>query len=421
MLLQLLFIPLFLFSSRVFANEQDAMTAFIVKEALVFSRNNLPGTLPDSMVLVKTGGRKGMVKDTLCIPQDIWGFKTTNNYSLHFYTVFVIAFNTLFQLVEGERTARDFFFCAGKASDFALKYLNTFEKDRMVNDLLMYNYVYQPYMTACRQIIISRDFKDSSRTYCCMLKSALAYRCDTSMVDEWISTTKYVDYGITRVAQKPIGWKKYEITVALRNFGSMAVPFEVLLDFDGGDTLLKVASFTGDTALTIRMNQSLLKVLLDPKKRLFDVKEDNQQYISWEFTSKRRVYKTLTLLLWDALASLSAFVLLLFLGIFIHPLTEVFYKRNPLWTGIYIFLFTGIKLSLPYMLYGFNMWGFVYIMHLIYYSANMVWIGGAGAGVFFLIYFLLKKDGVRFIRLETYMKYIAVSVFLNPIVGSFGF
>ena len=73
------------------------------------------------------------------------------------------------------------------------------------------------------------------------------------------------------------------------------------------------------------------------------------------------------------------------------------------------------------MLYGFNMWGFVYIMHLIYYSANMVWIGGAGAGVFFLIYFLLKKDGVRFIRLETYMKYIAVSVFLNPIVGSFGF
>jgi hypothetical protein len=412
---------LFFSPPPLFPSAEDALSSYIAGTVLEFAKNKFPLQCPDTLILVKTKNYRALNGNILYVPSDIWGYKTTNNYSLHFYTGILLFLNIL-QKQYGEKGPKDFFFNSGRASEYALQYIRTLEeKDSMLGNLMVYNYVFRPYADLRPDILICRDYTNDSLRFICIQKSILGYRCDSTAVDSWVFTNKNVNYAIMSVAQKPVSWKMFSIQIALKNKGELTVPFSLLLDFGRGDSTIRIGGFQNDTVIQVSTRQSLLKIVIDPEKKLFDVNEKDKSYISTEFSNKRKAYKLISILILDIISAASAIFILLFLGIFIQRLASLYFKDNLTWTCLFIALFLILKLSFPFILFGFNLWGFVYTINIISSTTSTAWIAVSGILVFATLYYLFVKDGAHMNSANSYCKYILTAILLEPFLCSLGF
>ena len=413
---------LVLFSLPLFAqiSQEDALTSFIVSLVLGDVRTHFPDDCPKSVVTVRTDDFRLLRHDTLFIPGGLWGFRTTNDYRLHYYAALQIYRSILSR--SGGNTPGEFFLNAGRASDLALRYLSSMEKkDSLLPGLTVYEYICKPYMTANPAVIISRDCQKDSLEFFCVEKAVLGYRCDSTRIVDWVDTDKKCDYGIVSVSQSPEGFKKFRDKITLRNNGQMDVSFRLLLDFAGGDTVLDMKGFSGDTVLDFSFRKTLLKVVIDPYKTLFDANETNQQFVSVEFKTKRRAYLMFTLLIWDLTAAAITFGLMMLLGIFFHSLTNLFFGNNSTWTFIFVLLLIVIKMGFPFLFFGFNLWGLVYNVFYITSTVNSLWLAGSTAGTAMLVYYAWQKDGVNMRKMGAYVKFLLTFCVVEPLAGGIVF
>jgi hypothetical protein len=397
-------------------SSEDAMTFFVVSQVLDRAKTQYPAETPARLVAVKTEDFRLLRNDTLFVSAGDWGYKTTNDYRLHFYSAFQVYFNILSGQSGG--SAESFFMNAGRALDRALIYTASLEKkDSLVKGLTVYQYLYLPFMLKNPQVLIQRDYWNDTLQYDCLAKAALAYRCDSTRIADWISTGKSTDYAIVSVGQTPLGWKKFKVDITLRNNGSLDVPLSLLLDMSGKDTLLHLKGFTGDTLFAFTLTETLLKVIVDPYKTLFDTDESNQQFISAEFMAKRKAYLMLSLLVWNIAALSITFGLMLLLGIFIHSLTALFFNNNPYWCGIFVLLLIAVKLGFPFFFYGFTLWGLVYNVFYITTIISHIWLALSMALSAIAVYAAFQKDGVVIRRLGTFAYFMLALAFVEPLLS----
>ncbi len=396
-------------------SSEDALTTYIVSQVLDSVKAHYPLECPERLFVIKTTGFRLLRNDTMYIPEEYWGFKTTNDYRLHFISSLLLNQQVLDK--NSNENPEAFFLNCGRALDKALDYVASLGKsDALLKGLMVYKYLYLPYKSNDPSIIISRDFKNDSSRFDCIAKAALCYRCDSTRISDWVYTEKKVDYRVVSVKQSPIGWKLFKVEVTLQNKGEMDVPFTLLLDFTNSDSLIQMNGFKSDTILKFTFQSTILKVIIDPYKKLFDLNESNQQAISTEFNMKRRGYLIITMLVWDIMALTLAFGVMLLLGIFIHSLTNLFYTNNNYWTALFILLFVAIKLGFPLFFFGFNMWGLVYNIFYITSRAGLLWLTFSCLLTSVIVYYAFQKDGVNMRNLGMFAKYMAGIAVLEPLL-----
>lgn len=394
-------------------SSEEAMSRFITSQITDSIRKQFPDLSPE-ITLIQTQDFKLFRNDTLYVPKAYWGFNSTNDYSLHFFVAFQLYFAALQKSAPG--SAEVFFLNAGRALKSALTLLSSFEKkDSLSEGLTVYEFLYRPWVQSHPDLLIKRDYLNDSLRYDCMARAALSFRCDSTRLEEWISTNHQPDYAIQSVFQKPEGWRTFRNDVSIANKGDLAVPFQLLLDLNGRDSLITVKGFSQDTILSITTNSTLLKVIIDPYKTLFDKDESNQQFVSMEFHSKRKAYLMFTLLIWDIAALLIAFALMLLVGIFIHPVTALFYQNNPYWVALFLLLLIPIKLGFPFLFFGFSLWGLVYNIFYLTTNISRIWMTCSLVLSAILVYGVFQKDALNTNKLGTFVKYMLILAFVDPL------
>ncbi|MFH0921917.1 MAG: hypothetical protein V1913_16335 [Fibrobacterota bacterium] len=395
------------------------MTRYIAGEALRHVRARTGSALPESVTVLKSPVPRLMDGDTLYVPEPLWGFNVTNDYRLHFFAAGVMAFEAL-RRTEGEGDAAAFFSRAGRASLLALGYIRTREKDAAIDYLIIREYVGKPLEASGVWPLIARDRLTDTLRYACYLKAVAAWQCDSLRADAWVNTLRQPDYAILGVDQRPTGFRRFRVSVRLTNKGDLAVPVALMLDGSRNDTLLRLPGFMGDTAVTLELNNTLLKAVLDPYRQVPDADESNQQFVSNEFLGKRRAFTLLALFLWDVISLSAAFGLMLFFGTFIHRLNLMFFSNHSLWTTLFVITAILIKTGLPVLLFGFNLWGLVFLIHSISGTASAVWLAASLGLASLGMYWAFRYDLVFMSKLSTFAGYMAAIAALEPFLCFLG-
>ncbi len=420
------FFTVFLFQLLVITSfpaetdDQFELTKYITDNIRVFSEKELGNSVPAVIFPVKSNDRFGYSGDSLFVPLKYWGFSTTNSFGLHFYTC-IHTFFEAYSKIDTLKNSESFFLNSGRASNAALRYINTLDKGPLLNSLLIKEYVYIPLEKYAKSVSISDGFRSTDAgKYYSMLKSILYYRADSLNIKEWLNSDKETDYSIIEVKQKPTGWKKFDIDITLRNEGATRIPFELMVDLATGPKNIKINGFNGDTTILLTEKSSCLKVIIDPFMQIPDFNRKNQQFVSTEFSNRRRAYQAFAILIWNSLSAISAFLIILLSGIMIHSLTQLFYSNNTRWTALFVLLFMILKIAMPLLLVGFNMWGFVYLINVMAAKTNPLWMAVSLGSVSMLVYWVFTKDDVNMGKLSTFLKYLLVVIFAEPIVFSLG-
>ena len=416
--MRLLFFVLVL-AAGLFAAADEMLSPFIVDHAIQYTRAHTGLPCPTALTLVKTERPCLMHGDTMFVPKALWGFNVTNDYRLHFYAAGELYFE-LQRRAEGETGAADFFRHAGRAADFALGYIASLgTTDSLLNFLILREYAARPLDDAKLWPIIARDCVIDSLRYPCFLAALHAWRCDSTLGEQWIAG-KRPDYAIRSVEQSPSGFRRITLELSLTNKGTLQAPVTLLLDFSKGDSLIRLPGFSGDTLIRMTLNRTLLKAILDPFCQVPDADPSNQQFISPEFIGKKRALTFLTLLLWNLLALTVAFAVMGIFGFFIRRLARLFHSNNPLWTALFVLMVILIKTGLPVMIYGFNLWGLVYLITSIASSENALWMSASLTLAFLGLYYAFQKDGAVMSKMSVYSAFLALVACLEPFLCYIG-
>lgn len=416
----ILFQSFLIYGESTETDNQLELSKYIVEQVEIYQNSKSSVTSRSKLIPLKSENRYGISGDTLFIPKQYFGFSSTNNYGLHFYTSLFLNFEKYFKK-DSIHSNESLFLNSGRASLKVLEYLNTIDSGKVLNSLLIKEYVYSPLEKNDQNIEFSKfmSYKEKN-LYLSILQSILYYRLDSLNFKSYLYDQNFIDYSIISVSQDPSAWKTFDIDIKLRNLGNSKLPFKLLLDLSNGSKEIDINGFEGDTIISLQENASVLKVIIDPYMQIPDFKRDNQQFVSSEFSNKRRAYQAFAALLWNFFSALVAFIILSLIGIMVHSVTHLFYSSNYKWVTVYVTLFVMLKVAMPLMLIGFNMWGFVYFINTLAVNSSTAWIMVSLSSVSLAVYWAFTKDGVNMEKLSTFMKYILVVIFLEPIIFSLG-
>ncbi|OGS37288.1 MAG: hypothetical protein A2293_03610 [Elusimicrobia bacterium RIFOXYB2_FULL_49_7] len=361
--------------------------------------------------------------DTLFYPESLYGYDATLEYRFTFYAGLQIFQRLLADEMKkaGPRTSispDQFYQTAIVACSLTLAGIHRTEKDPILDDLLLVEYGLKPFRSQTTDIIVSRDYQSDSLRYWCILKCILGNRCDSTLKNEWLNGSNQPAYDIQEVKQLPLlGKKGVEVQTTIRNQGSLACPFNLEMHFTGGreDTVLRLPGFIKDTTLHLSIESRLLSVEVDPRHRLFEKKEGQHKFVSKEYAKRKKVRLVFVSLLWDLFSLLSALALLQLAGIFIHPLTRLFYLRPRFWYALLVLFFITVKAYLPFVFFGFTVWGFVYDALFILSNAQQSLLMFCISVTALMTFWVFEKDGVAMNQLASTMKYVLTLGFITPL------
>ena len=402
-LLFILFLALPLFAST----SEDSLTAHIVNRLLLHVRQRLPGAAPPVLHPAKGEGLFPRLRgDTLFIPDGLWGYSASNDYRLPFYAGLLLFQTAVLSREKAPLTPEAFYRASVEAYGLSLEYIHTLEQDPLLDDLIAYHYLLLPYRSAGPPVLVGRDYPADSLRFRCMQRCILGFRCDSTKAREWIHGQLTASARLVSCVQRPLGWRKgFSLEIGLRNDGEMAVPVDLKLFLSSGDTLLRLPAFPADTVIPVKVRKSLLSAELDPFHRLFDMDELDHRFVSREYVQKHRARLVLASLFWDLFSLFSAFALLVLIGIFVQPLTRLFFKKTGTWYAACILLGLFIKFLLPSILFGFTLYGFVYDITYLLVQTSRLWIALSLVATARLLYYIHEKDGTPMNRLDSVAKY----------------
>ncbi|MBL8026334.1 MAG: hypothetical protein JNL74_07975 [Fibrobacteres bacterium] len=407
-------------------SQEDALTRYIVSIVRDYGTKTFKDSLAvPNPVLQKTSSIPRLEGDTLFVPEEYWGYKTTNDYRLHLCAGIILYQKAFEKTLAGDSGSHLFFKSSGLALELIIKYIKSQEKkDPILEPLLIRRFLLDPYAEALGRVVPSRDMNDSQLRFFSVLRCAIGYRCDTLYEDLWLNSSKRPSYGISGVIQKPgaIFGGKYEVSISLSNKGDAVCPVELMIDNSGkGDTLLKVGGFSNDTVITFQAESSILKVILDPAALHMESDLSDNQFVSDEFHRKRNVTAMVVMVIWNVLAAFVSFMVLMFAGFIIHRLSALYMNNHYVWTGIWFVIFLFVKLTLPFTLFGFNLWGFFHYMQYAYREIGQLWLICSAISAAFLTYYFSVKEGTSFIRYSAFFKWIMLFSFLEPLLSGIRF
>jgi len=403
------------------ATQEEALTSFMVSQVYDSVKVHFPGRFDKPLYLTRTEKLALLRNDTLFIPQEFWGYKSTNDNRLQFLAA-IILYEKAFSLSRPDTCPENFFLNSGRAGEVALKTALAKEKDTLLlSALLLTRFVYAPLTESKVLPTISRDYGDERLKFKCMLLSYLNFRTDSTRVADWLDGTHKVDYAITGVAQVPHSRKEFEITLSLRNLGNVAIPLECLVDMNGHDTLIRIAPFLKDSLVRLTLSSSVLKVVLDPYLKLYDVDKSNQQFVSMEFKNKRKAFLMVSMVIWNLLAAIISYALMLLAGIFIHRLTTLYFSNHIAWTAIFITVLVLVKAFLPAFFFGFTLWGLLYNLFFIESIVSPFILMCSTACMASLVYYAFRKDEANLKNVRVFVGYCVTFSMVEPLLSGLFF
>ncbi len=372
----------------------------------------MPKVVKSTNVPVYTG-------DTLFVPEDLWGFKTANSYNLHLVAALLIYQNHYEHLHNNQSdSSNHFFLSSGYALRKALRFITSLEKkDTILESLLIRSCLLNPHIGAIGNVVPYRDRHDRQLRFFSIARAALGYRCDSTMWQTWMHSHELPSFALVSANQLPSGINKgYEIDAKIINKGTISCPIIISAVLSNGyNKFITVAPFTADTVIRFGLDASLLKVVLDPHYLLMEDDVSDNQVVSDEFIRKRRVFSMFALFAWNIISSFISYAILFIVMLFVRNIFNAFLKNHRYLLLAWFALFVIVKLSLPSILFGFNIWGFYYYLHYSFHTIQIVWLIASAFLSAAIVYYISTREEENFSKQTALMQWMIMFSFVEPL------